>query len=63
MENIDSNETSDQDIISTEMLEDIRDGSHTHPTVNKMEACYEIRNRVRRKEPQWKGALKSTRNI
>ena len=35
MENLDSNEKSDQDIISTEMLEDIRDGSQTHPNVNK----------------------------
>ena len=30
MENIDSNEQSDHDLISTEMLEDIRDGSQTH---------------------------------
>ena len=35
MENLDSNEQSDHDIISTEMLEDIRDGSQTHPNVNK----------------------------
>ena len=38
MENLDSNEKSDHDIISTEMLEDIRDGIHTHPTVNKRES-------------------------
>ena len=38
MENLDSNENSDHDIISTEMLEDIRDGSQTHLTVNKREA-------------------------
>ena len=35
MENLDSNEQSDHDLISTEMLEDIRDGSQTHPNVNK----------------------------
>ena len=34
MENLDSNELSDHDLISTEMLEDIRDRSQTHPTVN-----------------------------
>ena len=34
MENINSSDELDHDIISTEMLEDIRDGSHTHPNVN-----------------------------
>ena len=45
MENLNSNEKSDHGLISTEMLEDIRDGSNTHLTVNKREACYEIRIR------------------
>ena len=45
------------------MLEDIRDRSKTHPNVNKREARYEIRDRVRQKELQWKGALKATRNM
>ena len=63
MENIDLNEKSDHDHISTEMLEDICDGSQTHPTVNKREARYEIRDRVRRKKSQRKGALKATRNM
>ena len=35
MENLDSNDESDHDLISTEMLEDIRDRSQTHPNVNK----------------------------
>ena len=35
MENLDSNEDSDHDLISTEMLQDIRDGIQTHPNVNK----------------------------
>ena len=35
MENLDSNEESDHDLISTEMLEDICDGSQTHPNVDK----------------------------
>ena len=63
MENIGSNEKSDHDLISTEMLEDIRDGSQTHPTVNKMEARYEIHDHIRRKESQRKGALKATRDM
>ena len=34
MDAINSGDESDHDIISTEMLEDIRDGSQTHPNVN-----------------------------
>ena len=49
MENLDSNENSDHDLISTETLEDILDGSQTHPTVNKREARYEIHDRGRQK--------------
>ena len=46
-ENLDSNEQSYHDLISTEMLEDIRDESQTHTNVNKREARYKIRGRVR----------------
>ena len=49
MENIDSNDTSDHDVISTEMLHDIRDGSQTHMNVNKIEARYKILDRVRQR--------------
>ena len=35
MENIDYSDESDSDLISTEMLEDIRDGSQTHTKVNR----------------------------
>ena len=63
MENINSGDGSDHDLISTEMLGDIRDGSQTHPTVNKREARYEIRDRIRRKESQRKGALKATHKM
>ena len=63
MENFDSNEKSDHDLISTEMLEDIRDGSQTHQNINKREARYKIRDRIRRKELQWKGSLRATRNM
>ena len=45
------------------MLEGICDRSHTHPTVNKKEARYEIRDRIRQNESQWKGVLKSMRNM
>ena len=54
---------SDHDLVSTEMLEDIFDRSHTHPNVNRIEACYKIRYHIRQRQSEWKGALKSTPNI
>ena len=45
------------------MLEDIRDGSQTHPNVNRREARYKIRDRIRQGQWEWKGALKSTRSM
>ena len=50
MENINSGDESDRDPISMEMLEDIRDGSQTHPNVNRREARYKMRDRIRQKE-------------
>ena len=38
MENINSGDESDHDLISTEMLEDIRDVSQTHPNDNSRES-------------------------
>ena len=49
MENIVLNEQSDSDLISTDMLQDIRDGSQTHPNVNKREARYKIRDHIRQR--------------
>ena len=63
MENLDSSDNSDHDLISTEMLEDIRDKSQIHPNVNKSEARYKIRDRVRQKPSEWKGELKATRSM
>ena len=40
MDAINAGDESDNDLISTEMLKDIRDGSHTHPNVNRREARY-----------------------
>ena len=44
------------------MLQDIRDGSQTHPNINKREARCQIRDRIRQIQSEWKGALKSTRS-
>ena len=46
MENLDYSVESDHDLISTDMLQDICDGSQTHPNVNKREARYKIRDRI-----------------
>ena len=50
MENINSGDESDHDLISTEMLEDIHDGSQTHTNLNKREACYNIRDSIRQRQ-------------
>ena len=50
MENLDSSDESDHDLISTEMLHYIRDGSQTHPNVNRREAGYKIRDRIRQRQ-------------
>ena len=44
------------------MLEDIRDGSQTNLNVNRREACYKIRDRIRQRQSECKGVLKSTRS-
>ena len=46
-----------------EMLEDIRDGSQTHPNVNRREERYKIRDRIRQRQSEWKGAVKATRSM
>ena len=63
MENINSGDDSDHDLISTEMLEDIRDGSQTHPNVNRREARYKIRDRIRQRQSERKGALKAIQSM
>ena len=52
---MDSGDESDHDIISTDMLEEINDESQTHPHVNRREARYKIRDRIRQRQPEWKG--------
>ena len=63
MDAINSDDESDHDPISTEMLEDIRDGSQTHPNVNKREARFKIRDRIRQRQLERKGALRATHNM
>ena len=58
MDAMNSGDESDHDLISTEMLEDIRDGSQTHPNVYRTEARYKIRDRIRQRQSECKVALK-----
>ena len=46
---MDSVDESDDYPISTQMLEDIRDGSQSHPNVNRIEARYKIRDRIKQR--------------
>ena len=50
MDAINSVDESDHDLIYTEMLEDIRDGNQTHPTINKREARCKIRDRIKQSQ-------------
>ena len=59
MENLDETEKFDDDIISTETLHDIRDGNQTHPNIDKREALLRIRDRIKQRQSQWKGALRA----
>ena len=54
MEDINSGDESDYDLISTEMLEDIRDRSQTHPNVNRREARYKISDCIKQIQSEWK---------
>ena len=49
--------------MSTDMLEDISYGSQSHLSVNRREACYKIRDRIKQSQAEWKGALLSTQNM
>ena len=63
MDAMNSGDESDNDLISTDMLEDIRGGSQTHPNVLRRESRYKIRDRISQRQSEWKGELKSTRSM
>ena len=49
--------------MSTSMLEDIHDRSQSHPNINRRDACYKIRDHIKHRQLELKGALKYTRNM
>ena len=50
MDATNSDDESDHDIISTEMLEDIRDESQTHMYVNRRNARFKIRDCIKQRK-------------
>ena len=63
MDAMDSGDQSDDEPISTEILEDIRDGSQSHLNVNSRKSHYKIRDHIKQRQPECKGQLKATQNI
>ena len=53
----------DAEPMYTETLEDIFDGIQSYPNINSTEACYKIRDRIKKIRTEWKGLLLSTRNM
>ena len=51
---MDSGDKSDHDLISTDILENICDGSQSHPNFNQREARYKICDRIRQRQMEWK---------
>ena len=60
---MDYGDESDDDPMSMEMLGYIRDRSQYHPDFNRRHARYKIRDHIKQRKMEWKGALQATRNI
>ena len=63
MDAITYGDESDHDLTSTEMLEDIRDGSQNHPNIKSREVIYKTNDCIRQRQSEWKEALKATQII
>ena len=63
MDAMDSGDESDHEPVSSEMLEDIRDGSQSHPNVNRRESHNKVCNRIKQRQSEYKGEFKATRNM
>ena len=63
MDVMDSGYESEDERMYTEMLDDNRDGSQSHPSGNRRDACYKIRDHIKQGQSEWKRDLLSTRNF
>ena len=59
---MDSDDDSDDEPMSTEMLENIRARSQCHTDVIRREVHYKIRDSIKQRQSVLKGGLKATRN-
>ena len=55
--------SSDAEPISIDVLEDICDGSQSHPSINRREAHYNISDQFKQRQVEYKGSLLSTQNM
>ena len=63
MDAMSSGNAFDAESISMEMLEYNSDGNQYHPSVKRIETCYNICDRIKKIQPEWKRALLSTQNM
>ena len=52
-----SEDESDAEPIPTYMLEDMSDGIQSHPSINRREVCYKIRDCIKQRQAEWIRAL------
>ena len=63
MDAMSSSDTYDAESMYTDMLADIRDGSQSHPIINRRDACYKINDNIKIGQLERKGVLLSTQNM
>ena len=63
MDVMSSGDESDGEPMSMDTLEEIRDGSQSHLSINKREARYKICDHIKWGKAEWKGALLSMKNM
>ena len=63
MGEISSGDESDAGPMSTDILEDICDGSQSHPSINRREGHYKIRDIFKQRQAECKGALLSMQSM
>ena len=62
MDTMSSGDESDAETMYTEILESIRDGSQSHPSINIIETRYKICDCIKLSQTEWTGALLSMKN-
>ena len=63
MDAMDSGDEYEDEPMSMDMLEDMRDSSQSCPSINKREVRYKICDRIKQRQSEWKVAVLSTQNM